>query len=99
MRSALDTPLLRQCLGATNGDKLRSEGTRSQGVRAFDLRQARYVGLASTPLQHILSAVGVYQVQVGAWMTLETQPRSRHGSLSKSWLRVFRSANTAHLGH
>lgn len=29
------------------------EGTRSQGIRAFGLRQARYRGLAKTHLQHV----------------------------------------------
>jgi len=32
------------------------EGTLSQGVRCFDLRRARYIGLAKTHLQHILIA-------------------------------------------
>jgi Transposase DDE domain len=33
------------------------EGTLSQGVSAFDLRRSRYIGLAKTPLQHVLMAL------------------------------------------
>jgi hypothetical protein len=35
------------------------EGTLSQGVRAFDLRRSRYIGLAKTHLQHILIAAAI----------------------------------------
>jgi hypothetical protein len=31
------------------------EATFSQGVRAFELRRSRYIGLAKTHLQHLLS--------------------------------------------
>ena len=45
------------------------EGTISQGVRSFGLRQARYVGLAKTHLQHILTAAALNIVRVDAWLT------------------------------
>jgi transposase len=35
------------------------EGTISQGTRSFDLRRARYIGLAKTHLQHILVAAAI----------------------------------------
>ena len=35
------------------------EGTLSQGVRAFELRRTRYIGLAKTHLQHIVIAVAI----------------------------------------
>lgn len=35
------------------------EGTLSQGIRAFEVRQSRYVGLAKTHLQHILTAAAM----------------------------------------
>ncbi len=35
------------------------EGTISQGVRGFHLRQSRYIGLAKTRLQHILTAAAI----------------------------------------
>ena len=40
------------------------EGTLSQGVRAFDLRRSRYIGLARTHLQPILLAVAINVVRV-----------------------------------
>jgi len=43
--------------------------TLSQGVRAFDLRRSRYIGLAKTHLQHILIAVGINLKRVMAWFT------------------------------
>jgi len=45
------------------------ESTLSQGVRAFDLRRSRYLGLAKTHLQHILIAVGINLKRVMAWFT------------------------------
>jgi transposase len=35
------------------------EGTLSQGIRAFELRRSRYIGLAKTHLQHILTAAAI----------------------------------------
>jgi len=35
------------------------EGTISQGTRAFGLRRSRYIGLAKTHLQHILTAAAI----------------------------------------
>jgi len=45
------------------------ESTLSQGVRAFDLRRSRYIGLAKTHLQHIVIAVGINLKRVMAWGT------------------------------
>ena len=44
------------------------EGTISQGVRGFQLRQCRYVGLAKTRLQHILIAAAMNLERVYAWL-------------------------------
>ena len=44
------------------------EGTLSQGVRAFGLRQANYIGQAKTHLQHILIAIAINIVRVVAWI-------------------------------
>lgn len=44
------------------------EGTLSQGVRRCGLRTARYVGLAKTHLQHLLSAVAINVVRLGNWL-------------------------------
>jgi transposase len=58
-------------------DRAGIEGTLSQGVRVFDLRRARSIGLARTHLQHILSAVAINVVRVMAWLTdpHPTKPR------------------------
>jgi len=44
------------------------EGTLSQGIRAFELRQTRYIGLSKTHLQHILTAVAINIVRVDNWL-------------------------------
>ena len=44
------------------------EGTISQGVRGFHLRQCRYVGLAKTRLQHILTAAAMNLERIYAWL-------------------------------
>ncbi len=61
------------------------EGTISQGVRAFDLRVCRYLGLAKTHLQHILTATAMNVVRLFQWYMEETpsQPRiSRFAALA-----------------
>lgn len=50
------------------------EGTISQGVRRSDLRQARYVGLAKTHLQNLLTATALNIIRAVAW--LEEIPRA-----------------------
>src|SRR5205807_2098612 len=44
------------------------EGTISQGLRVCDLRHARYVGLAKTHLQHLLTAAALNLVRVAHWL-------------------------------
>lgn len=44
------------------------EGTISQGVRAFGLREARYRGLARTALQQVAVAAGMNVIRVTAWL-------------------------------
>jgi len=44
------------------------EGTLSQGTRAFGLRKTRYVGLAKTHLQHVVTAAAIDLVRVVAWL-------------------------------
>jgi transposase len=45
------------------------EGTISQGVRRSGLRVARYVGLAKTHLQHLLTAVALNVIRLVNWLT------------------------------
>ena len=44
------------------------EGTLSQGIRAFGLRRTRYLGLAKSRLQHLLTAVAMNIVRMVAWL-------------------------------
>jgi transposase len=44
------------------------ESRRSQGVRCCDLRQSRYLGLARTHLQQLLTATAMNVVRVIAWL-------------------------------
>ena len=43
------------------------EGTISQGVRTFGLRRSRYIGLAKTRLQHLVTAAAMNLTRVVAW--------------------------------
>jgi transposase len=44
------------------------EGTLSQGVRVMNLRRARYLGLAKTHLQHLITAAAINLVRLAAWI-------------------------------
>jgi transposase len=44
------------------------EGTLSQGIRAFELRQTRYLGQAKTHLHHVITAVAINSVRIIAWL-------------------------------
>ena len=43
------------------------EGTLSQATRSFELRQARYIGLAKTHLQHVATAVAMNLTRLANW--------------------------------
>jgi len=51
------------------------EGTLSQGVRAFGLRQTRYWGIAKTHLQHVAIAAAINIDRIVAW--LDERPRAQ----------------------
>jgi transposase len=59
------------------------EGTISQGVRGFDLRRSRYLGLAKTRLQHLFVAASLNLVRMGAWLMEKPQAQTRHSQLKK----------------
>src|SRR5437870_4193449 len=44
------------------------EGTLSQAIHVCDLRRAKYIGLAKTRLQHVITAAALNVVRVGAWL-------------------------------
>ena len=45
------------------------EGSFTQANRRSDLRHARYVGLAKTRLQHVITTVALNLLRVIAWLT------------------------------
>lgn len=51
------------------------EGTISQGTHGFDLRYARYRGLAKTALQHVLVALALNLARLVAWW--DERPKAR----------------------
>ena len=59
------------------------EGTISQGVRAFGLRQARYLGRAKTHLQNILTAAAINLNRIVAWLTDIPQEKTRISHFAK----------------
>lgn len=58
------------------------EGTLSQGVQRADLRQARYVGLAKTHLQHLATAAALNLVRLGAWLAGEPLVTTRRAAFA-----------------
>ncbi len=60
------------------------EGTISQGVRAFDLRRSRYIGLPKTHLQHVMAATAINFSRILNWIMgipLDTTRVSRFAAL------------------
>jgi hypothetical protein len=53
------------------------EGTISQAVRAFELRRSRYLGLAKTHLQHLLTAIAINLVRFDAWLNEVPHAKTR----------------------
>lgn len=57
------------------------EGTLSQGVRVGDLRRSRYIGLAKTRLQHLITAAALNLKRVGAWLAEIPRAQTRQSPL------------------
>jgi transposase len=53
------------------------EGTISQGVRAFGLRQARYRGLAKTHLQGVATAAAINLARMDDWLSGHVPAKTR----------------------
>jgi transposase len=58
------------------------EGAISQGVRRAGLRQARYVGLAKTRLQHLATAAALNVVRVGTWLLENLRAQTRRSAFA-----------------
>ncbi len=59
------------------------EGTVSQGVRRCDLHQARYIGVAKTHVQHVLTAAALNLVRVAHWLEDPQFAQTRRASFLK----------------
>ena len=59
------------------------EGTISQAVRGFGLRECRYVGLDKVHLQHILTATAMNLVRLFAWFEGVPLAKTRVSSFAK----------------
>jgi len=53
------------------------EGTLSQGLRCFGLRQCRYIGLAKTRLQHVATAAAMNIDRLAAWLDGRPHAKAR----------------------
>ena len=59
------------------GQRAGIEGTISQGVRRMGLRQARYLGLSRTHLQHVATAAAINVVRAVNWLMGEVPEPTR----------------------
>jgi len=59
------------------------EGTISQGVRAFGLRYARYVGKAKTQLQHLATATAINLERVADWVAGAAREKTRRSAFAR----------------
>lgn len=59
------------------------EGTISQGVRGFDLRRSRSIGLAKTRLQHLFVAASLNMIRMGAWLMEKPLAQTRRSRFKK----------------
>jgi transposase len=61
------------------------ESTLSQGVRRFDLRRSRYIGLARTQLQQTINATAMNLVRLAHWLRKGRvdQPKWRPGRFAR----------------
>ena len=58
------------------------EGTISQGVHRCGLRRARYIGLAKTQLQHLLTGTAMNFVRLSAWFAERPRAATRPSRLA-----------------
>lgn len=56
------------------------EGTLSQSIRAFGLRQARYQGLAKVHLQHVFIATALNFARISAWRSQLPRAQTRQAA-------------------
>jgi transposase len=59
------------------------EGTLSEGIRAHGLRRARYIGLAKTHLQHLMTATAINFKRIFFWISGVPQTTTRTSQFAK----------------
>jgi transposase len=59
------------------------EGTLSQGIRAFEMRRSRYIGLARTHLQNVLTATAMNFVRVSLWLSETLRAKIRQSAFQR----------------
>jgi transposase len=59
------------------------EGTLSEGIRAHGLRRARYIGLAKTHLQHLMTATAINFKRIFYWLSEVPQVTTRTSQFAK----------------
>ncbi len=64
------------------------EGTISQGTRAFGLRRCRYIGLAKTHLQHVLTAAAINFMRVSEWIDGTPVAKTRRSAFATLMARA-----------
>jgi transposase len=74
-RKRQTTPEFQQQYAARSG----VEATHEQAIRRCGLRRSRYIGLAKTHLQHLLTAAAINVVRLGEWVAGRS-PRTTHRS-------------------
>jgi transposase len=58
------------------------EGTHEQAIRRCGLRQSRYMGLAKTHLQHLITATAINVVRVAAWLEGTPHAKTRRSAFA-----------------
>jgi transposase len=58
------------------------EGTLSQGIGAFDLRRARYIGLARTHVQHVATAAAINVHRLADWWSETPRAHTRRSAFA-----------------
>ncbi len=56
------------------------EGTISQGIRAFEMRRSRYIGLSKTHLQNVLTATSMNVVRASMWLAETPRAKTRQSA-------------------
>jgi Transposase DDE domain len=59
------------------------EGTISAGVRTLHLRRSRYIGLAKTHLQHVLTAAAMNLIRIAAMLGGTPLARTSQSAFTK----------------